>query len=88
MEQEYEVPVTPLNCLDLNADGIAQILQSVLYQFPIREIAIEIPRWIVALEAGHWLKNPLCGGASGRFRHHQNVGAQRASLLPARLRVP
>ena len=59
MEQEYEVPVTPLNCLDLNADGIAQILQSVLYQFPIREIAIEIPRWIVALEAGHWLKKSL-----------------------------
>ncbi|MEG1849821.1 MAG: stage IV sporulation protein A, partial [Oscillospiraceae bacterium] len=61
LEAKYEVPVTPINCLALDGEDIAQILQSVLYQFPISDIAVEIPRWIVALEQGHWLKSALYG---------------------------
>lgn len=59
LETKYEVPVTPLNCLELDLSGIEKILQSVLYQFPLRQIAVEIPRWIVALEHGHWLKKAV-----------------------------
>ncbi|MFV0496545.1 MAG: stage IV sporulation protein A [Candidatus Fimivivens sp.] len=59
MEERYQVPVTPLNCLALDSQGIEKILQSVLYQFPLKQIAIEIPRWIVALEKDHWLKKAL-----------------------------
>ncbi len=59
MEEKYQEPVTPLNCLGLDAQGIEKILQSVLYQFPLKQIAIEIPRWIVALEKDHWLKKAL-----------------------------
>lgn len=59
MEEKYQVPVTPLNCLGLDSRGIEKILQSVLYQFPLKQIAIEIPRWIVALEKDHWLKKAL-----------------------------
>ena len=59
MEQKYSVPVTAINCLDLDMTAIAEILQSVLYRFPIKKIEIEIPRWIVALSTGHWLKSSL-----------------------------
>lgn len=65
LEEKYSVPVTPINCLSLDGAGVAEILQSVLYQFPIREIAVEIPRWIVALEKDHWLKTALYGAIKG-----------------------
>ena len=83
MEEEYEVPVTPLNCLTLDADGIARILQSILYQFPLREIAIEIPRWIVALESGHWLKKSLYASvrqAAFGISRMRELGERLASL--------
>lgn len=59
LQEKYAVPVTPLNCLNLDTAGIERIMQSVLYQFPLRELAVEIPRWIVALERSHWLKSAL-----------------------------
>ncbi len=59
MEERYDVPVTAANCLELDKSGIERILQNVLYQFPIRQIAVEIPRWIVALDSEHWLKKAV-----------------------------
>jgi len=59
LENKYSVPVTAVNCLELDTQGIAKILQSVLYRFPIKQIAVEIPRWIVALQQDHWLKASL-----------------------------
>jgi len=59
LESKYSVPVTAVNCLELSSQSIEKILQSVLYRFPIKQIAVEIPRWIVALEQEHWLKKSL-----------------------------
>ena len=59
LEDMYGVPVTAQNCLELTTAGIAAILQSVLYQFPVKEIAVKLPRWISALERDHWLKSSL-----------------------------
>jgi len=59
LSEKYGVPVTAVNCLELDSQSIAEILQSVLCRFPIKQIAVEIPRWIVALDQNHWLKTAL-----------------------------
>lgn len=59
LEAEYDVPIIAANCLELDKSGIEKILRSVLYQFPVRQIAVEIPRWIVALDSDHWLKKAV-----------------------------
>src|SRR5699024_9201112 len=59
MQQRYGVPVLAVNCLDLSESDIRKILSSVLMEFPIKEIKANIPRWILSLEQGHWLKNAL-----------------------------
>lgn len=80
MEEKYQVPVTPLNCLALDLQGIEKILQSVLYQFPLKQIAIEIPRWIVALEKDHWLKKALYDAVK-----QSTFGIRRMRELPEKL---
>lgn len=83
LEEKYGVPVTPANCLSLDGGGIAKVLQSVLYQFPVREIAVEIPKWIVALERGHWLKMALYGAikaAAFGIRHMSEISASLSKL--------
>ncbi len=59
LEERYQVPVLALNCLDLTEEDITQVFAQVLDQFPIREISIQMPRWILTLPKDHWLKASL-----------------------------
>lgn len=59
--EEYEVPVIPLNCLELDTDDIKSIIKKLLFEFPIKEIAIDMPKWINSLEKDHWLKANIFG---------------------------
>ena len=76
MEEKYGVPVVAASCLDLNEDDIREILSSVLYQFPIKEVCVDIPGWIVSLEKEHWLKSDIYANiqeAARGIRHISHV---------------
>lgn len=56
MEEKYGVPVLPVDCAELSQDDIMQILEEVLYEFPVAEVNINLPLWIDELEDEHWLR--------------------------------
>lgn len=56
LENNYDVPVLPVDCAQLNYDDIYAILQEVLYEFPVKEVNISLPKWIEELETSHWLR--------------------------------
>lgn len=49
LSAKYAVPVLPLDCLHLKRDNIETILRNILYEFPIREIYIDLPSWVKGL---------------------------------------
>lgn len=57
MAGEYQVPVLPVSCMELSENEIKQILAQLLFEFPIREIKVDIPKWVVRLDKEHWLKS-------------------------------
>ncbi len=59
LSEKYLVPVVPVNCVELNTDDIKQILGRILFQFPIKEIDIDLGSWINILPASHWLRSSL-----------------------------
>lgn len=59
LTEKYSVPVIPVNCLELEEDDIKKILSRVLFEFPIKEICIDFPKWINSLPLDHWLRNDL-----------------------------
>jgi stage IV sporulation protein A len=59
MEQRYNVPVIPVNCMELGEDEIKDIIETVLFEFPIKEIGIDLPEWIGVLDTDHWLHSSL-----------------------------
>ncbi len=59
MREKYGVGVIPVSCLDMNEDEIKNIIGQVLYEFPLKEININLPEWITALKGDHWLKKEL-----------------------------
>lgn len=59
LSAEYGVPVMPINCLELDETDIKEVLKKILYQFPVKEVSIELPSWINALPLDHWLRSSL-----------------------------
>lgn len=57
--EKYEAPVRTIDCLNLNNNDVEKIMEDVLYEFPIREINIDLPRWFDGLSIDHPLKNNL-----------------------------
>jgi len=53
LEEKYGVPVIAVNCLEMNQDDITQILEEVLYEFPVAEVNIDLPKWVEELDAAH-----------------------------------
>lgn len=67
---KYGVPVMPVNCLELTQNDIRAIMSAVLYQFPVKEICVDFPRWILSLEKDHWLRQEL---VSSILDHAQEI---------------
>lgn len=59
LTDKYQVPVIPVNCLELDETQIKEILTQILFEFPIKEISIDLPSWLVGLDSEHWLRNSV-----------------------------
>ncbi len=59
MENDYGVPVVPVNCAELDSADIHKIIEAVLFEFPLKEINIKVPSWFSALGNDHWLKKSI-----------------------------
>ncbi|MBE7012043.1 MAG: stage IV sporulation protein A [Ruminococcaceae bacterium] len=59
MEEKYDVCVLPLNCAELSTGDINTIMEKILLEFPVREISVNIPPWVSALDNENWLKNKI-----------------------------
>ena len=59
IKESHGVDVIALNCLDIEEGDIGCILEKILYRFPIRQIEIDMPKWVTLLDSTHWLKNDI-----------------------------
>lgn len=53
LEEAYKAPVALVNCLELDSEDIRNILEMVLLEFPVKELAISMPAWTTALDKSH-----------------------------------
>ncbi len=65
LSQKYQVPVMPVNCMDMTEQDVKDIIANLLYQFPVREVELEIPGWVASLEDSHWLTSALLTSLRG-----------------------
>lgn len=76
LEEKYSTPVIPVNCLELDEQGISDILRQVLYAFPVKEVNITMPKWITALDKNHWLKSSVISSirtAAENIKHIRDI---------------
>lgn len=68
LSEKYAIPVVPVNCLELDENEIKRILAQLLFEFPVKEIGVDVPKWITSLEKNHWLRNSVIGAIGDSSR--------------------
>lgn len=53
LEEKYQAPVALVNCTRLDCEDIEGIIAMILEEFPVNEISVDLPKWIMALDNGH-----------------------------------
>jgi len=59
LEEKYKIPVIAMDCANMNAFDINMIIEGVLFEFPLSEIAIDVPSWVDNLDDNHYIKEGL-----------------------------
>ena len=59
ISEHYGVRCLRVNCLQLDEDGIADIVKTVLEEFPIKSIALFLPEWLEALPIENELRQDI-----------------------------
>lgn len=67
LEEQYGVTVLAVNCLKMSADDILEVLQELLFEFPVQELSLRLPDWVEELPEDHWLKQRFLEAAWETF---------------------
>lgn len=56
LQGKYGVSVVTIDCLNMDTSDIEKIFEKLLYEFPVKEVNINLPKWIEGLPKKHWIK--------------------------------
>ena len=54
---KYGVPVIALSVATMGEDDILALMKEVLYEFPVHEVNVNLPSWVMVLDEEHWLRS-------------------------------
>ena len=77
LEEEYDVPVLAMSCIDMDDADIKDILRGLLYEFPVREVAFSLPSWIDVLDENDELRANLFSSVTETVNGLRRVGEIR-----------
>jgi len=55
LTERYGVPVHAVDVLGMQLEDVNGLLESVLFEFPLREVRVHAPSWLTSLADDHWL---------------------------------
>lgn len=59
ISEKHQVSVIPIDCAKVTPEQIYGILEEVLYEFPVQEVNIKLPRWVDELDEEYWLRENM-----------------------------
>ncbi len=70
LSKKFGVTVIPLNCMTMTENDLNNVMEQILYEFPLKEVGIQIPEWILSLGQ----ENPIQSGIqSSIFDAAENI---------------
>lgn len=56
LKEQYDVPVLAISVETMNEHDVLNVLRESLYEFPVLEVNVNLPSWVMVLKDDHWLK--------------------------------
>ena len=56
LEEKYGVSVLAIDCLKMDIEDVEKVFEKLLFEFPVKEITINLQGWIEGLQREHWIK--------------------------------
>lgn len=57
LAERYDIPVIAASVATMTEDEIYGALREVLFEFPVHEVNVNLPSWVMVLDERHWLRS-------------------------------
>ena len=82
LKEEFGLEAAIADCQALDAEGISALLQDLLYNFPLGELRVRLPRWMDALDENCEVKQALYPALLEAAKNIHTLGQAEAALQP------
>ncbi|MBB6452199.1 stage IV sporulation protein A [Salirhabdus euzebyi] len=56
LKEKYDIPIVALSVENMRDHDVYNVLREALYEFPVLEVNVNLPSWVMVLNDEHWLK--------------------------------
>ena len=56
LEEKYNIPVLAMSVEGMRESDVLNVLREALYEFPVLEVNVNLPSWVMVLRDTHWLR--------------------------------
>ena len=88
LAEQYDVTCLAVSCLDLDQQAVTEIIQAVLYEFPLEELQLFLPDWVETLPTEHPIRTALfqaIRAQAGKLVRIRDVKPAVAAMGPCEL---
>ncbi|HEY8530425.1 MAG TPA: stage IV sporulation protein A [Paenibacillaceae bacterium] len=54
---KYDIPVLALSAATMGEEEVLGVLREALFEFPVHEVNVNLPSWVMVLDEKHWLRS-------------------------------
>lgn len=56
LQAKYDIPVMAMSVATMGEEEVTSVLREVLFEFPVHEVNVNLPSWVMVLTEKHWLR--------------------------------
>ncbi|MEC5422457.1 stage IV sporulation protein A [Virgibacillus sp. C22-A2] len=57
LSEKYDIPVLSMSIESMTEHDVYNVLREALYEFPVLEVNVNLPSWVMVLKENHWLRS-------------------------------
>lgn len=84
LQEKYGISVIAMDCLNMQVTDVEKIFEKLLFEFPVKEITIDLPKWVEGLPKNHWIKRNIMDSLRSALEDLQKLDQVYGSLNPIR----
>jgi len=61
LSEKYDIPVLAMSVETMRENDVLSVLREALFEFPVLEVNVNLPSWVMVLKDQHWLRESYQG---------------------------